>query len=78
MYWSEVSILPIHSARVRNSCTDIYNSLAWAELYICFAHMFRRFEFENAGTTTETMTWTDYFVPYTKGHLMVTLKSASD
>lgn len=40
--------------------------------------MFRRFEIENAGTTPRGMEWLDYFVPYTREHLMVTLKLSRD
>lgn len=64
--------------RGKNSVLTRFDSLAWAELYICFAHMFRRFEIENAGTTSRGMEWLDYFVPYTREHLMVTLQSARE
>jgi cytochrome P450 len=53
-------------------------NLAYAELYLAFAYMFRRFEIENAGTTAKDMEWNDYFVPYTNAHLKVKLTPMSE
>ncbi|KAH8150612.1 uncharacterized protein LAJ45_05308 [Morchella importuna] len=45
-------------------------NLGYAELYIGFARLFRRFEITLDGTTEEDMRWKDYFVPlFEEGHM---------
>ncbi|EXJ53756.1 uncharacterized protein A1O5_13005 [Cladophialophora psammophila CBS 110553] len=50
-------------------------SLAYAELYTTFAHLVRRFDIINDGTTNEMMDWTDGFTPRFKGNLKVKLRA---
>ena len=54
------------------------NSLAYAELYLTIAHLFRRFELELYQTTPEDMDWKDVTVPRMKGQLKVIVKEAKD
>ena len=54
------------------------NSLAYAELYLTIAHLFRRFELELYKTTPEDMDWKDVTVPRMKGQLKVIVKEAKD
>jgi hypothetical protein len=51
------------------------SSLAYAELYTTFAHLARRFDLVNAGTTSEMMDWTDAFTPRFRGNLKVQLRA---
>ncbi|KAJ8093235.1 hypothetical protein PM082_020721 [Marasmius tenuissimus] len=45
-------------------------NLAWAELYLIFANIFRRLEFELHDAPEEAPAWGDYFLPlYTEEHL---------
>jgi hypothetical protein len=46
-------------------------SLAYAELYLVFAHFFRAFKPELHETTKEDMDWGDFFITVTRGHLKV-------
>lgn len=57
-------------------CTGI--NLAHAELHLTLAHLFRRFEISNHGTSGADLQWDDCLVPKTKGHLKVTLKETVD
>jgi len=57
----------------RGGRTCIGMNLAYAELYLTFAHLVRRFDVVNDGTTDEDMDWTDCFVPRFKGGLKVKL-----
>ena len=52
------------------------NSLAYAELYLTIAHLFRRFELELYQTTPEDMDWKDVTVPRMKGQLKVIVRQA--
>jgi len=54
------------------------SSLAITELYLTFAHLFRRFEFKVHETTPEDMEWDDYYVPIFRGHLKVSIKLADE
>jgi cytochrome P450 len=58
-------------SRGPRSCIGI--NLAYAELYLNFAYVFRKFDMKLYRTTKETMEWKDNFVVTTKGHLKVTL-----
>jgi cytochrome P450 len=49
-------------------------SLAYAELNTVFAHLARRFDIINAGTTDEMMDWRDTYTPLLNGHLRVKLR----
>ena len=53
-------------------------NLAYAELYLILAHLYRRFEISNWGTLDADMQWDDCFVPMTKGHLKVVLRESAD
>lgn len=61
----------ISFSRGSRSCIGI--NLAYAELYTTFAHLVRRFDLVNDGTTDEDMDWIDTFVPSFKGRLRVKL-----
>ncbi|RPB01360.1 cytochrome P450 [Choiromyces venosus 120613-1] len=52
----------------------IGSNLAWAELYIAFAAVFRRFEMVVHGTSKEDMEWMDCFTPITRGDLKVKMR----
>ncbi|KAL0059268.1 hypothetical protein AAF712_013992 [Marasmius tenuissimus] len=50
-------------------------NLAWAELYLIFANVFRRLEFELHDAPEAAPVWGDYFLPlYTGKHLMAHVK----
>ena len=53
-------------------------SLAYAELYLTIAHLFRKFELELYQTTSEDMDWKDVTVPRMKGQLKVIVREAKD
>ena len=65
--------------RSRGECssTDI-DSLAYAELYLTLAHLFRRFDLELYETSPEDMEWKDVTVPRMKGHLKLLVREAND
>lgn len=63
-------------SRGSRSCIGI--NLAYASLHLSLAHIIRRFEISNAGTTEADMQWDDCFVPVTRGHLMVTVRESAD
>lgn len=50
------------------------NSLAYSELYLAFAYMFRLLNFELHGTKAEDLEWGDFYAPMTKGHLEVAIR----
>ena len=55
-------------SRGSRSCIGI--NLAYATLHLTVAHLFRRFEVQTKGyTTEEDMVWYDCFVPAPKGHI---------
>jgi cytochrome P450 len=54
---------------------SIFPSLAYAELNTAYAHIVRRFDLINAGTTNEDIDWKDNYVPRFKGNLKVQLKA---
>ena len=62
----------------RGSRSCIGSNLAHAELNLTLAHLFRRFDISNHGTSERDMQWDDCFSPVTKGHLMVMLKDSAD
>ncbi|KAH3001178.1 hypothetical protein KXW60_008032, partial [Aspergillus fumigatus] len=39
------------------------SNLAWAELYLCFAHVFRKFEIEVDPSSPKKLEWRDCFLP---------------
>ncbi|KAL0567864.1 hypothetical protein V5O48_014135 [Marasmius crinis-equi] len=50
-------------------------NLAWCELYLIFANVFRKLDLEIFNTTEEVLRFSDYFVPiYTHGHLKAFVK----
>ena len=51
-------------------------NLAYAEMHLILAHLFRRFEISNAGTTDADMEWDDSFTMVTRGHLKVTVRES--
>ncbi|KAL9066115.1 MAG: hypothetical protein Q9161_007773 [Pseudevernia consocians] len=53
-------------------------NLAYAELYLTLAHLFRRFDLELYQTTPEDMEWKDVTVPRMKGHLKLLVREAKD
>lgn len=61
----------------KDSAADIF-SLAYAELYLTLAHLFRRFDLELYQTTPEDMEWKDVTVPRMKGHLKLLVRQAKD
>ena len=52
----------------------MFFSLAYAELFIIFAYVFRKFDLEVCGTTDRDMDWKDCYTPATYGHLKVAVK----
>lgn len=58
-------------SRGPRSCIGL--NLAYAELYLTFAYMFRNFDMKPYKTTNESMEWKDCFVVMTKEHLRVML-----
>lgn len=63
---------------IANEVETDYKSLAYAELYLTIAHLFRRFELELYQTTPEDMDWKDVTVPRMKGQLKVIVRQAKD
>ncbi|KIW26376.1 uncharacterized protein PV07_09476 [Cladophialophora immunda] len=59
----------------RGSRNCIGMNLAYAELHNTFAHLVRRFDIMNDGTTDEMMDWTDTFTPRFKGNLKVKVRA---
>ncbi|KAL4887213.1 putative cytochrome P450 [Aspergillus karnatakaensis] len=56
------------------SCLGI--NLAWAELYTCFAHVFRKFEIEINASSPESLVWIDRFIPVYQGpHVKATMRA---
>lgn len=53
-------------------------NLAYAELHLILAHLFRRFEIANFGTSDADMEWDDCFAPMTRGHLKVSVRKSVD
>lgn len=75
-----LSVVPLENPadEVGNDSPTNICSLAYAELYLTLAHLFRRFDLELYQTTPEDMDWKDVSVPRMKGHLKVTLRQAKD
>lgn len=71
-------VVPVSALEVRNDSPTNINSLAYAELYLTLAHLFRRFDLELYQTTPEDMDWKDVSVPRMKGHLKVMIRQAKD
>lgn len=63
-------------SRGSRACIGI--NLAYAEAYLITAHLFRRFDISNAGTTDADMRWKDCFSPVTKGHLKVAVRESME
>ncbi|KAL1989053.1 hypothetical protein VTN96DRAFT_5816 [Rasamsonia emersonii] len=60
-------------SRGPRSCLGV--NLAWAELYICFAHVFRKFDIELDPSSPEKLVWRDCFLPEYRGpHLKARLR----
>lgn len=53
-------------------------NLAYAELYLITAYVFRRFDLCNAGTTEADMEWKDTFAIKFKGHLKATVRESAE
>ena len=53
-------------------------NLAYAELYLVVAHLFRRFEMELFETTEWDMEWKDFFTTVFRGHLKVRVDVVRD
>jgi cytochrome P450 len=50
------------------------SNLAWAELYLCFAHVFRKFDLTVDPSSPKKLEWRDCFLPEYRGpHLKVVL-----
>jgi len=75
---------PPHMRRIGHeicSLTEEYwivCSLAYAQLYLTFAHLFRNFDLSLHETTVRDIEWDDCFTPKTKGHLKVMVREAAD
>ena len=54
-----------------NLTNDASPSLAYAELYLTLAHLFRRFKLSVHETTDADMVWDDAFSILPRGHLKV-------
>lgn len=64
-------------SRGSRSCIGI--NLAYATLHLATVHLFRRFEVQTKGyTTDEDMEWHDCFVPSPKGHIRGMVKRRDD
>ena len=63
-------------SRGSRSCTGMH--LAYAELHLIAAHLFRRFELANMGTSAADMEWDDHVTIRMKGHLKVSVKQSTD
>lgn len=70
----EAKFMPF--SRGSRTCTG--SNLAWAELHLITAHLFRRFDVSNGGTTEADMRWDDCFVPVTRGHLKVVVRESAE
>ena len=55
---------------------SIARSLAYCEIYLTLAHLFRRYDIELFGTMRADMEWKDCMIPKRKGDLKVVLKRA--
>ena len=53
-------------------------NLAYAELYLVVAHLFRRFDMELFETSEWDMEWKDFFTTVFRGHLKVKVGVAKD
>ncbi|QKX57066.1 uncharacterized protein TRUGW13939_04174 [Talaromyces rugulosus] len=54
------------------------SNLAWAELYLCFAHVFRKFTVEIGPSSPKKLEWRDCFLPEYRGpHLKAILTKAA-
>lgn len=73
---SEMDAKFVPFSKGSRSCIGI--NLAYAELDLIVAHLYRRFDVSNAGTTDADMQWKDCLAPVTKGHLKVTVKESVD
>ncbi|KAL4903790.1 hypothetical protein BDW74DRAFT_168672 [Aspergillus multicolor] len=63
-------------SRGPRSCLGI--NLAWAELYTCFAHVFRKFEIEIEASSPENLVWIDRFMPVYQGpHVKATMRATA-
>ncbi|MCJ1458009.1 hypothetical protein MMC28_008378 [Mycoblastus sanguinarius] len=62
----------------RGSRNCLGMNLAYAELNLVLAHLFRRFDLELYQTTSKEVEWKDCYVPVPKGHLKVLVTEAKD
>ena len=82
-YPSHPSSLTIHRLslpplKIPSLTQTLRPSLAYAELYLTLAHLFRRFDLSLYQTTEKDVEWDDSFVPITRGHLKVLIQRARD
>ena len=63
-------------SRGSRACIGI--NVAYAELYLVVAHLFRRFEILNDGTSDRDMEWDDCIVAMKKGLLKVIVRENVD
>ena len=63
-------------SRGSRSCPGM--NLAYAELYLVIAHLFRRFEMELFETSERDMEWKEFFKTVFRGHLKVKVGVARD
>lgn len=56
---------------------QLFSSLAYSELYLAFASMFRCLDMQLYKTTSDDMKWGDYFSPITKKNLKVKVLSST-
>ncbi|KAJ5374167.1 Cytochrome P450 [Penicillium concentricum] len=62
-------------SRGSRGCIGI--NLAYSELYLAFAYMFRCLDMQLYETTSDDMKWGDYFAPMTRKHLEVKVISST-
>ena len=67
-----------HNRWTTDSLLFWLDSLAYCELYLTLAHLFRRYDMQLFETSKEDMEWKDTFVILRRGHLRVLLKEAED
>lgn len=63
-------------SRGSRSCMGIH--LAYAELYLTFAHLFRRFEMRFEGMSEKDMDWYDTITMTTRGYLKIAFEEVEN
>lgn len=74
--FNELESKLVSFSRGSRGCLGI--NLAYAQLYLTLAHLFRRFDLQLYETTAATMEWDDCFTPKTKGHLKVLVRKVDE